>query len=86
MNEPLRITIQTHGARAHQSGNGPGREGQAGGSRYRGIPDEVYPHGPVEVHVRDGKPVTALGRKLLGWPPSKDHVRPIDSARPGGVL
>ena len=64
MNEPLRISIQVHGSRAHQIGNGPGRDGQQG-SGHRWVEKEVYPHGPVTVHVVDGKPVTALGRKLL---------------------
>lgn len=64
MIEPLRITIREHGARAHQVGHGPGRDGQVG-SGYRFVEAEVHPHGPVTIHVVDGKPVTALGRKLL---------------------
>lgn len=65
MNEPLRITIREHGGRSHQIGNGPGGDGKRGNA-FRYNEPEVHPHGDVVVHVQDGKPVTALGRKLLG--------------------
>ena len=66
MTEPLRFTIQTFGARPHQNGKGPGNES---GKHffYFGFSEKgENPHGPVIEHVRDGKPLTALGKKLLG--------------------
>ena len=86
-NEPLRISIREYGSRAHQVGNGPGRGDSSGGGGHMHSWEELRePHGECVVHVREGKPVTALGRRLLGWPPSDDRARQVDSARPGGVL
>ena len=86
-NEPLRISIREYGSRAHQVGNGPGHgDSWGGGGRMHSWEELREPHGECVVHVREGKPVTAKGRLLLGWPPSAGHARPISSARPGGVL
>jgi hypothetical protein len=65
MKTPLRITIQTFGSRPHQSGR-PGNESGRHFSYFGYSQKEPNPHGPVVEHVRDGKPLTALGRKLLG--------------------
>lgn len=62
--QPLRVTIQTHGARPHQSGKGPDSRGSSGLRIC--YESERYPHGPVIEHVRDGIPMTAKGRALLG--------------------
>jgi hypothetical protein len=87
MNEPLRITISTYGARPHQSGRGPGNESGKHFSYFGYSEKEPNPHGPVVEHVRDGKALTAVGRKLLGIrPPSTDHARQNECVRPGEVL
>jgi len=62
MREPLRMTIRVHGARPHQMGGDTRTE-----HTYFNLSEKgENPHGPVVEHVRDGKPVTALGKKLLG--------------------
>jgi hypothetical protein len=66
-NEPLRITINTFGSRAHQVGRGPGNNNpRSGGTWSTRSPNEERYDGPVTVHVQDGKPLTPLGKKLLG--------------------
>jgi hypothetical protein len=64
MNTPLRITIQTFGSRSHQSGKGIDARGSSG--IRISYESTAPPPGPLVEHVRDGKPLTALGRKLLG--------------------
>lgn len=64
MNEPLRITIQTFGGRAHQSGKSSESRGSSGIRIC--YAENKQPNGPVIEHVKDGKPLTALGRKILG--------------------
>ena len=63
--EPLRFRIREFGARPHQTGRGPGSEaGRGSGLRRLHESEECQP-GPLVVHVRDGKPVTARGKQLL---------------------
>lgn len=63
---PLRITVNRFGGRAHQIGNGPQSEAGRGSGSHSSWEGVDMPTGEVVVHVRDGKPVTALGRKILG--------------------
>ncbi len=62
MNEPLRITVRVFGAHSHQRGNPDGKY-----TGYFNLSEKgENPHGPVVEHVRDGKALTAYGKKLLG--------------------
>lgn len=69
MNEPLRISIRTYGGRGHQAGRGPERDGLKG-SGFRvaigSVDESETPGDPGIVHVQNGKPLTAKGKKLLG--------------------
>lgn len=61
------IRINVYGGRAHQIGHGPTTETGRGSywHRLNGESGDM-PTSVVTVHVKDGKPLTALGRKLLG--------------------
>lgn len=78
MNEPIRFSVQRFGGRAHQLGNGPASEGGKGSGSYGWNESGDRPQGECVVHVRDGKPVTAWGRKLLGL------ASPASTAARGG--
>jgi len=64
--QPLRITVNRFGGRAHQLGHGPQSEAGRGSGAHSSWEGTECPTGQVVVHVRDGKPVTALGKRLLG--------------------
>ncbi len=63
--EPLRVSIKRHGARAHQIGSASSGDGRGSGMRPSFAQGSDCAPSQGVVHVKDGKPVTALGRKLM---------------------
>jgi hypothetical protein len=62
----MSFLFREYGARPHQNGRGPGNDAPGHyGSGYFNLSQRAGSPGPLIEHVKDGKPLTALGKKLV---------------------